>query len=160
MPLFSIGHSNHPAADFVALLQQAGIEVLVDVRSRPASRFCPWFNRKALEAALAAAGIGYRFAGEALGGKDAVSVADPRFTRAMGELLELAGERAVAMMCSEREPARCHRTTKLAAWIHRHAAGTSATHLVPGADGELQWIDSRQLESRLAPGLLWPELRG
>jgi hypothetical protein len=64
------------------------------------------------------------------------------------------------MMCSEREPARCHRATKLAAWIHRRRADVRVTHLVPAADGGLARIDSRELESRLAPGLLWPELRG
>lgn len=159
MALFSIGHSNHSAAEFSALLERAGIEVLVDVRSRPASRFCPWFNRRALESALAGAGIEYRFAGELLGGKDPVAIADPLFVGAMRELLALARERPVAMLCSERDPARCHRATKLAAWIHRHARSTCVTHLVPTREGELERLDSRELEARLAPTLLWPELR-
>ena len=158
MALFSIGHSKHPAASFGAFLEQARIEVLVDVRSRPASRFCPQFNRRALESALAAAGIEYRFRGAALGGRDATSVRDPGFEAAMREVLELARERAVALMCSEREPERCHRATKLAAWIHRNEPGASLIHLVPRPDGALDPIDSRQLEARLAPGSIWPEL--
>jgi len=159
MALFSIGHSNHPAADFVGLLRRAEIDLLVDVRSRPASRFCPWFNRRALETALAGAGIGYRFEGEALGGKAPISVADPRFERAMRELLERAQERSLAMMCAERDPARCHRATKLAAWIHQRVPDARVTHLVPSSKGGVEHIDSRDLESRLAPNLLWPELR-
>lgn len=158
MALFSIGHSNHSAARFLALLQAAGIDVLVDVRSRPASRFSPQFNRKALENSLAGAGIEYRFAGAVLGGREPISVSDPAFVAALGEVLGLARERAVALMCAEREPGRCHRTTKLAAWIHRHAAGASLIHLVPLPDGGLERIDSRELEARLAPRLLWPEL--
>lgn len=158
MPLFSVGHSNHPFERFRALLEAASIDRLVDVRSRPASRFSPQFNRKALESALAAAGIEYRFAGAALGGRDPISVSDPAFVAALREVLELARERAVALMCSERDPERCHRTTKLAAWIHRHGDGASLIHLVPRADGSVARIDSRELEARLAPRLLWPEL--
>jgi uncharacterized protein (DUF488 family) len=157
--LFSIGHSNHPAERFLALLGEAGIETLVDVRSRPASRFSPQFGRAALERSLGAAGIEYVWLGAALGGRDAVSVADPAFVAALERVLALARERRVALMCSERDPGRCHRTTKLAAWIHRHAPGASLDHLVPRPDGSLQRLDSRELESRLDPRLLWPELR-
>jgi uncharacterized protein (DUF488 family) len=159
VPLFSVGHSNHPAEQFLALLAGAGVEVLVDVRSRPASRFSPQFNRKALASSLAAAGIEYRLAGAALGGRDPISVSDPAFVAAMRDVLGVARERAVALMCSEREPARCHRATKLAAWIHRCAQGASLLHLVPRPDGGLERIDSRELEARLAPHLIWPELR-
>jgi uncharacterized protein (DUF488 family) len=159
MPLFSIGHSNHPAERFLALLAQAGIDTLVDVRSRPSSRFCPQFNRAALERALGGAAIEYRYLGDALGGRDGVSVEDPAFVAAMCELLESARSQCIALMCSEREPERCHRTTKLAAWVHRHEPSASLTHLVPRADGTLDRIDSRELEARLAPSLLWPELR-
>jgi uncharacterized protein (DUF488 family) len=159
VPLFSVGHSKHSWTDFLALLEAAGVEVLVDVRSRPASRFSPQFNRKALAASLAAAGIEYRFAGAALGGKDQTSVSDPAFVAAIRAVLELASGRAVALMCSEREPARCHRATKLAAWIHRRAQEASLVHLVPRPDGGLERIDSRELEARLAPRLIWPELR-
>jgi len=159
MPLFSVGHSKHPFERFLAILVEAGIEILADVRSRPASRFSPWFNRRALEAALAAAGIEYRYCGAALGGRDAVSVLEPAFGAAMRELLLLSRERPVALMCSERDPERCHRATKLAAWLHRSDPEARLTHLVPGAAGGLERIDSRELESRLAPGLIWPELR-
>jgi uncharacterized protein (DUF488 family) len=156
--LYSIGHSNHPAALFRRLLAQVPIALLVDVRSRPASRFCPQFNRKALEAALAADGREYRFAGAELGGRDGISVRDPRFQRALGELVELARKRELALMCSEREPERCHRATKLAAWIHRFAPGERLTHLVPCPDGRLERVDSLELEARLEPGRIWPEL--
>jgi uncharacterized protein (DUF488 family) len=148
--LFSIGHSNHPGPGFLALLTRAGIGLLVDVRSRPASRFCPQFNRRALESALAAGGIEYRFRGDALGGKDPLPDADPRFESAMRELLALAREREVAMMCSEREPERCHRASRLAAWIHRHEPEVRVVHLLPRPDGTLERIDSRELEGRLS----------
>ena len=58
-PVFTIGHSNHPAEVFLGLLRRHGIEAVVDVRSSPHSRFNPQFNRKALQAALTEAGVGY-----------------------------------------------------------------------------------------------------
>jgi len=151
MPLFSVGHSNHPLERFLAILAGAGIEVLADVRSRPASRFCPQFNRKALEASLAAAGIDYRFEGAVLGGKDPLPSTDPAFVSALRALLELSRTRAVVLMCSEREPERCHRATTLAAWIHHNEPGASLTHLVPRPEVGVERIESRELESRSAP---------
>ena len=75
---------------------------------------------------------------------------DPRFAAAMRELLELSREREVAMLCSEREPERCHRATRLAAWIHAHAPAVRIMHLVRRADGALERIDSRELAARLS----------
>ena len=50
--IFSIGHSNIPAERFVALLRAAGVSAIADVRSTPASRFCPWFSGKNLKRLL------------------------------------------------------------------------------------------------------------
>ena len=51
-PVFTVGHSNHEAADFVALLRGAGVELLVDVRLQPDSRFSPQFSKGALAPAI------------------------------------------------------------------------------------------------------------
>lgn len=69
LTLYTIGHSNLPKEDFLAHLRQHNITVLVDVRSKPASRFVPHFNKKALDAYLKENGIEYRFEGDALGGR-------------------------------------------------------------------------------------------
>jgi uncharacterized protein (DUF488 family) len=55
--LFSIGHSNIPADRFVALLRDAGVNAVADVRSTPYSRVFPWFSRQPLEQRLATEGI-------------------------------------------------------------------------------------------------------
>src|SRR5574341_314345 len=117
--LFTIGHSNHAAERFVALLRAAGIARVADVRSVPYSRRWPQFRREALEAALAAAGIDYVWLGEALGGKPrgaapgrpdyAALAARPAFGTALEALLESARERPTALMCAERDPLDCHR---------------------------------------------------
>ena len=75
-PVFTIGHSNHPAEAFLGLLLQHGIEEVVDVRSSPHSRFNPQFNRKALRTALTEAGVGYVFMGAELGGRRDLSCYD------------------------------------------------------------------------------------
>ncbi|MGH8284375.1 MAG: DUF488 family protein [Steroidobacteraceae bacterium] len=121
--VFTIGHSNHPIERFVSLLQQHGIEVVADVRSKPASRFNPQFNRKALEAALAANGIRYEFLGIELGARTGdptcyengrvsyrrLAATEP-FRRGLERVRSLAHESRVAIMCAEYEPLDCHRT--------------------------------------------------
>ncbi len=69
LTLFTIGHGNLSADDFLQLLQQHHITVLVDVRSAPYSRYVPHFNKRELEAFLKERGVDYRFAGEYLGGR-------------------------------------------------------------------------------------------
>jgi uncharacterized protein (DUF488 family) len=57
--VFTIGHSTRPLSEFMHLLRDAQIELLVDVRAVPRSRTNPQFNTDALPETLAAAGIGY-----------------------------------------------------------------------------------------------------
>jgi uncharacterized protein (DUF488 family) len=125
--VFSIGHSNLPAARFVQLLQHAGVQTIADVRSTPASRFCPWFSRKPLEQHLARAGIAYAFYGDTLGGRpgdahlycDGVAdyeamAAQSAYGAGLDRLMAAAEQTRVCMMCAEREPLDCHRCLLLA----------------------------------------------
>ena len=120
--LFTIGHSNIAAERFVALLRGAGVEAVADVRSTPASRFCPWFSAKNLAALLAGANVNYLFFGDELGGRPrdpslyCDGVADyeamarrPAFQAGLDRLLEKAGQQRLCLMCSERDPLDCHR---------------------------------------------------
>ncbi len=67
--LLSIGHSNHPFDDLVALLEQHRVEVVADVRTSPYSRYNPQFNSQNLRHGLGEAGIRYLFLGKELGGR-------------------------------------------------------------------------------------------
>src|SRR5512139_2991205 len=67
--LLTIGHFNLPADRFIALLKDAGVSAIIDVRSVPFSRWCPWFSSKALAARLAANDMAYVALGDALGGR-------------------------------------------------------------------------------------------
>src|ERR1700732_606393 len=67
--LFIIGHSNIPADRFIAMLRDAEVNAVADVRSVPNSRWFPWFSGKPLADKLAGAGITYTMMGDALGGR-------------------------------------------------------------------------------------------
>ena len=58
--IHTIGHSTRTAKELIAQLSEAGVDLLVDVRTVPRSRFNPQFNAGVLPATLAEAGIGYR----------------------------------------------------------------------------------------------------
>lgn len=119
----SIGHSNHAIERFIDLLRQHGVTTLVDVRSHPYSRWAPQFRKEALSRALTAAGIAYVFLGDALGGRpkgkefyDAKGHVDyqrrsaaPGFQEGVDRVVEIAQTRAVAILCAEEDPTRCHR---------------------------------------------------
>jgi uncharacterized protein (DUF488 family) len=120
--LFSIGHSNIPAARFVALLRDAGAEAIADVRSVPVSRFCPWFSAKNLGPLLSRAGMRYLPFGQELGGRPrdgalyCAGVADyeamarqPEFRAGLDRVAADAAKFRLCLMCAEREPLDCHR---------------------------------------------------
>jgi Protein of unknown function, DUF488 len=58
-PFFTIGHSTRSIAEFVELLRESEIEVVVDVRTVPRSRTNPQFNRDMLPATLSEFATGY-----------------------------------------------------------------------------------------------------
>jgi hypothetical protein len=122
-PLYSVGHSNHDWLPFLALLQQAGVTAVADVRSSPYSRRLPHFNREALESGLRAAGLAYIYLGDQLGGRPQdpdVYGPDGRvdyekvrqtfaFRHGLERLVQDLERFTVAMLCAEDDPLDCHR---------------------------------------------------
>ena len=148
--ILTVGHSNHDEGRFLGLLRDAGVELLVDVRANPRSRY-PQFNRSALAGTMKASGIGYAPLGAELGGRreslpDSVNtaldegpfrgyadhMASEEFLAGLDFLEELASERRTAVMCAEADWKRCHR--RLLADILT-VRGWRVLHL--GADGSL-----------------------
>jgi uncharacterized protein (DUF488 family) len=66
-PFYTIGHSTRTIPEFVDLLREANVRLVVDVRTVPRSRTNPQFNRDALPDNLAGYQIGYEHIAE-LGG--------------------------------------------------------------------------------------------
>lgn len=139
--IYTIGHGRAGFSDVARLLEAVGVSTLVDVRSAPFSRRAPDFSHPALEDACATAGIGYRYLGRHLGGRpsdpalltpegdpDPTRItATPGFAADLGILLELAGDGPVAILCSEEDPAHCHRATMITPALV--ARGIQVAHL-------------------------------
>lgn len=126
----TVGHSNRQVIEFLDMLRDAQVALLVDVRSFPRSRNNPVFNIESLPHDLAKVQIGYRHL-PALGGRRprqpdvdektnamwrvqsfhnyADYALSDEFGDAFDTLLSLGRERRVALMCSEAVWWRCHR---------------------------------------------------
>ena len=147
MTVYTIGHSTRRFADYLAALEEAGIEALVDVRRFPFSRRHPHFNGEALAASLASAGIAYHHLVD-LGGRRAAKRAarspntlwrEPafrayadyaegaEFAAALARLKALAAERRTAIMCAEALWWQCHRRIITDYLL---AAGIVVTHII------------------------------
>jgi uncharacterized protein (DUF488 family) len=126
--IYTIGHVALPAGQFVDLLRQHGISLLVDIRRFPGSKKSPRFNPNELRQMLADADIGYAHI-EALGGRrqplpDSPNAAwenasfrgyadymeTAEFQDGLRELMAFASVRRVAIMCAEAVWWRCHRS--------------------------------------------------
>jgi len=123
-PIYTIGHGSRSADDFLALLNEYGIEYLIDARTIPYSKFHPQFSKDALKMFLEQNGIRYVFMGDEIGGRpidascyrqgkvdyDILKTKD--FFKKGIERLKTAYHKDinVAIMCSERKPAECHRS--------------------------------------------------
>jgi uncharacterized protein (DUF488 family) len=121
--IWTIGHSNHTFETFASLLESEGIEFVADVRSYPYSRIAPQFNRETFQRALGERGIRYLFLGEELGGRPEKDEhyddeghalygpmsEEPQFSQAIDRLVGGAENHRLALVCSEGDPAECHR---------------------------------------------------
>jgi uncharacterized protein (DUF488 family) len=146
--LYTIGHSNHPLDTFLGLLDAHAIQVLVDVRSQPYSKYTPHFASRQLKAAVTAREILYLYLGKELGGRpngaefyDAdgyvrydLVAESPLFLEGIARLEQGIGKYRVAAMCAEEDPAGCHRRLLIGRVLG--ARGTTVLHI--RADGSLQ----------------------
>jgi len=138
--ILTIGHSNHPIERFLALLQEAGASAIADVRSYPASRHAPQFNRDALAKSLEDQGIAYLYCGKELGGRGPSSPED--FRKGLDRVVAESARHRIALMCAERDPLDCHRLGLARAFAER---GMAVGHIL--ASGEV--ASQRAIEDRL-----------
>ena len=125
--LLTVGHGTASQDEFTRLLQTAGVELVVDVRSVPGSRRFPQFRRAEMQAWLPEAGIGYRWEPR-LGGFRRPAPDSPHmalrhpafrgyadymatgsFREALAVLVDEASRQVTAVMCAETLWWRCHR---------------------------------------------------
>lgn len=128
--IYTVGHSTRTQVELAAILTPRDIDLVVDIRSIRRSRTNPQFDEARLPAFLARRGIGYR-AIDALGGRRPKAKPPPKhpndawehsafrnyadyaetaeFRAGLAELMQLAAQHTVAIMCSEAVWWRCHR---------------------------------------------------
>jgi len=110
--IWTIGHSNRSIENFVDLLREHGIEVLVDVRSFPTSKV-EHFKREEMEVWLPKHGVEYVWLGKELGGYRRGGykrhMKTESFKEGLRKLLEIATQKRACIMCMEKNPKYCHR---------------------------------------------------
>ncbi len=146
--IYTIGHSNQSLDSFLKLLLDNGIQVLVDVRSIPRSKYASQFDSARLKEAITKAGLSYLYFGKEIGGKpsnpafydtegyvlyDRIAQS-PDFIKTIDRLIEGIAKYKVAIMCSEEDPTECHRRLLIGKVLSN--LGIEGLHI--RADGRIQ----------------------
>jgi uncharacterized protein (DUF488 family) len=152
--LLTVGHGTLDRAGLQRLLQDAGVDMVVDVRRYPNSSRNADVGREALERWLPAAGIDYRW-DERLGGRRhlppraveidtwwtvaafrayAAYTRSEEFAAGWADLHATVQRHGVVIMCSETLWWRCHR--RLIADVATLAHELPVTHLLPSGRRE------------------------
>lgn len=123
--IYTIGHGNKKIDQFIFELKSFNIQYLLDIRSKPFSKWSPQFNKDALSNALKDVDVTYVFVGDTLGGLPADNSCydhngkviydfvrtKPFFLKGLKRLTTAHDKRInLAMMCSESKPEECHRS--------------------------------------------------
>lgn len=139
--IFTIGYGNRGIETFIQLLKKYEIEILIDIRTNPFSRYNPDYRISKLELHLINNNVRYLFLGKELGGKpvdqscytngevDYQKIQSKDFfAEGIDQViaLEKAGFK-IALMCAEQSPLKCHR--KELVGIHLEAFGYNVSHI-------------------------------
>ena len=160
MSVLTIGHSNASLGDFLGLLDGHAVEVVVDVRSSPSSRYSPHFSGEQLRRALSLTSHRYLFMGDVLGGRPAdpghydadgfvrydLVAGSALFQGGLDRLVDGTARFRVALMCSEEDPVSCHRRRLVARALA--ARGITAQHI--RKDGHIETERAVALREALA----------
>lgn len=137
--IFTLGHSTRTTQEFLEILDAFSIEVLVDIRHYPGSRYCPQFKQAVMEQYLTEHNINYLHLVD-LGGRRkpdkssnvnagwrsdqfrgyADYMQTEHFSKALAQLIKIADQKRTAIMCSEAVVWRCHRSMVADALLLQH----------------------------------------
>lgn len=128
---------------FIKELHSFRIEYLLDIRTKPFSRWNPQFNQASLKSELDKCGIIYVFAGDVLGGlPDDRSCYDNDgkilyalvkekdfFKQGLKKLIAASEKKiSLAIMCSETKPEECHRSKLIGEELRKN--NISLNHII------------------------------
>ncbi|PKN09021.1 MAG: hypothetical protein CVU73_03640 [Deltaproteobacteria bacterium HGW-Deltaproteobacteria-8] len=160
--IFTAGFSNLPLSTFLSNLRVHGIQVLVDVRSKPYASYTPHFNKDQIEVSATTAGLRYLYLGRELGGMpdnpgfyddqgyvlyDRIAATEG-FQVGINRLLDgLRKGYCLALTCGEDNPRHCHRRLLLGRMLREQ--GVAVAHILSSGTliSEAELLD----EERRAP---------
>lgn len=139
--LYTVGHSNQTLESFVEEIKSFGIDCIVDVRSVPASKYVPQFNRDSLQEYLVKEGISYGHFGYEFGARrnDALDINNnvdfvkttktEAFLQGVERIIQgLNSGYKIALMCTESNPLECHRFAMVSRFFHE--SGIPVCHIL------------------------------
>jgi uncharacterized protein (DUF488 family) len=142
MTIYTIGHSTIEKDIFIASLQKADINTVVDVRSMPYSKFSPQYNKDAIIEILKPHRINYIFMGDNLGARNSnkdlqfedgkvcfkkVQQSD-KFKESVNRLIDgLNKGYRIALMCTEKDAIDCHRFALVSEYLN--SLGIDVKHI-------------------------------
>ena len=149
-PIYSIGHSNLKIKDFIDLLKENEIELVVDIRRYPSSAVYSTFESENIKEILDKEGIDYIWKGEIFGGFRDETLEDEspnkgwdvtgfrtyadhalsdEFQEELDKLIDILESKNVGIMCAESIYWKCYRRI-LCDWLV--AKGKTVIHLRKG----------------------------
>lgn len=170
--IYTVGHSNQSADEFLQLITPQGINCIIDVRSTPYSKYTPQFNEDVLKSYLSQHGILYAPFGKHFGARREDCLNEVEITKrgqtttqrqvdfemgiktkAFLEGVErikvaLSQDRKIAFLCSEADPLSCHRFSFISRYFYEN--GFEVLHIVRSNDtGKSVTISHHELENMM-----------
>lgn len=159
MKLFTIGYSGYERAAFVRELAAHGVQLVIDVRSLPVSRYRPEYDRAAIGKYLAENGVRYRHMPAEFGARQedarywhregyvdfGLFAESELFRRGVDEVCEMMRQGIIcALLCAEKDAVNCHRSILIARRFHE--MGVQVVHLAPGREETHGALERRLLD--------------
>ncbi|MGB9980102.1 DUF488 family protein [Methanobacterium sp.] len=158
--IYTIGHSNMTQESFVEIMKSFKINIVVDVRSSPYSKFVPHFNRENIKKSLIENGTRYIFLGDYIGGKPRdkkyyengkvnymrVAQSD-RYSEGINRIIELNNENNIVLMCSEEDPYNCHRHNLITQTLVKN--GLEIIHIRKNSSDKIIKADKKDIQTTL-----------
>lgn len=154
MKIYTIGHSTQKTEKFIKILKENKIELLIDVRSSPYSKYTSNFNKKELQEIITENNILYKYLGQKIGGKPSnkeyyykngeinyIKLSKTsKFKEGIESIIKLSKKYNIVLMCSEENPYLCHRHHLISQKLQEK--GFTIIHI--RKNGKLEKIDYQQ----------------
>jgi uncharacterized protein (DUF488 family) len=161
--LYSIGHGNKSIEKFIEELKNFNIQYLIDIRSKPYSKFNQQFNQDELKDSLSQSNIKYTFLGKELGGLpedpscytgghvDYDKLKKNTIFKDGLKRLVTADNKGIkaAIMCSESKPEECHRAKLIGEELIKF--DINLNHITKDQVKEITIIDQKEVMLIIAP---------